>query len=549
MSHSIDYYQSMSTDELIREMNHAYWNVDRQRARQVYEARMREQRRREQVSSSNLQRLNQNITSLTNQVNTLSGVNANLRRIIENQNQNLVRMQQGVSRQITELQRDYSQRVDRMQEEHRTAMRTLENQIETAVFRSEQELEARMNTAIQESERRTDQLVSDAANALNSRINRVHEAVSQQLAEQQAQINTLEAGYAALRQEDQQLYQQAVEYRDAALAVINATIDYNNANQHNWRQEDLSALLSLRDNIQADLQSHGMLSIGATRMQARQLFEGAMAYRANVYADQREWQLRQAAAQQSVSEAMIDLDASRHIEVDDMDIDVDYWTCGDLHRIEEQLQQLQSLADQPGTSNSDLEHIGQLAETYRQEIQRAVQFAMQARQFSFDRKELLEEAVSHITARFGTIRPEWEEYFAGDERFGYRVYLTAPSGERLVLTAEPVSNAQGEGDIRNQFRYDILSVGNSIHNSQEARAFMQDLERALQDLEGCRFTTASCTNTAAPAQDNGQSNHQVWRNPTPAQVQTAAQRATPTPAAPQAEMPRKPAPFKPRSSV
>ena len=549
MSHTIDYYQRMSTDELIREMNHAYWNVDRQRARQVYEARMKEQRRREQVSSSNLQRLNQNITSLTNQVNTLSGTNANLRRIIESQNQNLVRMQQGVNQQITDLQREYSQRVDRMQEEHRTAMRTLENQMETAIYRSEQEMEARMNTAIQESERRTDQLVSDAANALNSRINRVHEAVSAQLAEQQAQINTLESGYAALRQEDQQLYQQAVEYRDAALAIINATIDYNNANQHNWRQDDLNALLSLRDNIQADLQSRGMLSIGATRVQARQFFEGAMAYRANVYADQREWQLRQAAAQQTVSEAMIDLNASRHIEVDGMDIDVDYWTCGDLRRIEEQLQQLQSLADQPGTSNSDLENIGLLAETYRQEIQRAVQFAMQARQFSFDRKELLEEAVNHIAARFGIIRPEWEEYFAGDERFGYRVYLTAPSGERIVLTAEPVSNAQGDGDICNQFRYDILSVGNSIHNSGEARAFMQDLESALQDLEGCRFTTASCTNTAAPAQDNGQSNHQVWKNPTPAQVQTATQHATPAPAAPQTRMPQKPAPFKPRSSV
>ena len=129
MSHSIEYYQGMSTEQLIREMNHAHWTVDRQRARQVYEARMEEQRRRGQVSSSNLQRLNQNITSLTNQVNTLSSTNANLRRIIENQNQNLVRMQQGVNQQITDLQREYSQRVDRMQEEHRTAMRTLENQM------------------------------------------------------------------------------------------------------------------------------------------------------------------------------------------------------------------------------------------------------------------------------------------------------------------------------------------------------------------------------------------------------------------------------------
>ena len=65
MSHSIEYYQRMSTEQLIREMNHAHWTVDRQRARQVYEARMTEQRRREQVSGSILQRLSQNITNLT----------------------------------------------------------------------------------------------------------------------------------------------------------------------------------------------------------------------------------------------------------------------------------------------------------------------------------------------------------------------------------------------------------------------------------------------------------------------------------------------------
>ena len=33
MSHSIEYYQGMSTEQLIREMNHAHWTVDRQRAR------------------------------------------------------------------------------------------------------------------------------------------------------------------------------------------------------------------------------------------------------------------------------------------------------------------------------------------------------------------------------------------------------------------------------------------------------------------------------------------------------------------------------------
>ena len=30
MSHSIEYYQGMSTEQLIREMNHAHWTVDRE---------------------------------------------------------------------------------------------------------------------------------------------------------------------------------------------------------------------------------------------------------------------------------------------------------------------------------------------------------------------------------------------------------------------------------------------------------------------------------------------------------------------------------------
>lgn len=549
MSHSIQYYQAMDTEQLVREMNHAFWDVDRKRARQVYEDRMGQQRVQERIRDAGNQNLQRSINNLNDRINSLNSTNAELRRVINNQNQDLASMHETNYQQIVAMRREYSQTIDRMQQEHLASMRTLEGQIEASVQRSEQQMASRMNEAIRESEHRSNQLVNDAVNALNSRINRVHQEVSTQIARQQEQISNLESGFASLHQDNRQLHQQAVEYRDAALAVLNAAIEYNNANQHNWRQNELNDLLRLRDHIRADLNDGGMLSIGQTRHDARQLFEDALAYRANVYADEREWQLRHAAAQQRIDEAMLNLDASRHIEADDMDIDVDYWTCGDLRRIESQLQELQSLANQPGISNTDLEHICDLADTYRQEIVRAVQFAMKARQFSFDRKDLLEEAINHISSRFGTIRREWEEYFAGDERFGYRVYLTSPSGERIVLTAEPVNGAQDGGDIRNQFRYDILSVGNSIHNAAEARAFMQDLESALQGLEGCTFTAASCTNRAEPAQDNGQGNRQVWKNPTQAQVQSAAQQATPTPVTPRTAVPSKPDSFKPIRSV
>jgi hypothetical protein len=104
-----------------------------------------------------------------------------------------------------------------------------------------------------------------------------------------------------------------------------------------------------------------------------------------VHADEREWQLRHSTAQQCVDAANNDLEISRIIEADGMEIDVDYWTCGDLRRIEAQLNSLEMLLENPNLTHDELASIGELAETYRQEISASVTFAMQAVQCSRDR--------------------------------------------------------------------------------------------------------------------------------------------------------------------
>lgn len=540
MSHTLEYYQRMDTEQLIHEMNHARYTVDRQRARQVYEARIRAQKEKEEARSRQRNAaLNTQITALQNRIDNLAHQNSDMTNVIRQQNADLRNMQQAHDRQVAEMRTDYNRRIAQLSKENREAIQDLENRMV-----NEQEV---LQEAIDENFRRTTRMISDVKENLASQINAVHMALSNQIASQQSRIDDLDDKFAKLEHSDQQIRENAQEYLEAAVELINATIEYNNENRHNWRSGDLAELLNERNNVLTDL-AGGMLTVGVARRDARGLFEAALRYRANVHADEREWQLRHAMAQQCVDAARNDLEISRKIEVDGMEVSVDYWTCGDLQRIEARLDELQEMLDNPNLTNQELEAVAELAETYRQEISVAVTFAMQALQCSLDRKDLLGIAIDHIENTMGNLHPEWEEYFAGDQRLGYRVYLTAPeTGERVVLTAEPCADRT---DIRNQFRFEILSVGAYVHNAMEADTFTRSIAQALREIDGCIFTAPACTNQVAPAADNGQGSNAVWSNPSKDSKAAAMGNATPVhaPKAPQPQ-PRPSTVFQPQELI
>lgn len=517
MSHSIEYFQRMNNEQLLHEMQHAFWAVDRQRAQTVYQRRIQDQRTQQTArAAAQSAAVQQASVRLSQHLADVNRRNTQLEQIVRQQNAALQSQQTAQARQVADLRRAYAEQVERVRRQNTEAIQRLEADA-TAT-------EARLRQTLQES---SAAMLREAQAQLEDQITAVHGELSGQLREQESRIGDMESAFTELQQSDDSLRQNATDFRNAAVAVINAAIEYNNANHHAWRQEELEALTRLRDHVDGDL-ALGMLTVGATRVQARTLFEGALRYRAGVHADEREWQLRQADALQRIETAMNDLEVSRTIDVDGETVDVDYWTCGDLRRLEGRLEDLQQLAGSPGLSFEELTCIGELAETYRQEIREAVTFAIHALQFSYARKELLEEAVGHVERQLGTLRPQWEEYFAGDNRLGYRVYLTSPTGERVVLTAEPVKDEGGE--IRNQFRFDILETGREVHNATEAEQFMREIAGALSSLEGCQFTTARCTHQAAPAEDAGQGERAIWRQPEASDVQTAMERARPVPA-------------------
>lgn len=517
MSHSIEYYQRMSTEQLIHEMNHAVYTVDRNRARQVYNARIEQQRQQEKErSNSQIAAMTTQMNNLQSRLNNLTHQNADMSSIIRQQSDELRNLQHMHAQQVSAMRSDYNRRIQQVNAENRQALARLEEQMVNE--------DAKLRATIDENFQRTTRMISDVNSSLTNRINTIHANLSAQIADQQNQINSLDAKFQALHHNDHQLRENTLEFVDSAVALINSTIEYNNANRHNWRSGDLQALINTRDHVQTDLNS-GMLAVGVARAQARDLFEQALRYRANVYADEREWQLRLATAQQCIDAANNDLEISRIIEADGMEVDVDYWTCGDLRRITDQLNDLQAMLENPNLTNEELDGIGALAETYRQEISASVSFAMQAVQCSRDRKELLEIAIDHIEHTVGNLHPVWQEYFSGDNRLGYRVYLTAPqTGERVVLTAEPSTERT---DIRNQFRFDILSTGASVHNAADADSFTHAIAQALNEVEGCEFTTPNCTNQSMPAADNGQGNQTIWRTPDAHTQDAARAQATP----------------------
>lgn len=522
MSHSIDYYQRMSTEQLIHEMNHAIFAIDRNRAQEVYNRRIEQQKQQEKNRSDRqIATMTTQMNNLDSRLSNLTHQNAAMGNIIRQQSDDIRRFQQTHAQEVSAMRADYNRRIQQVNTENRQALARLEKQMVNE--------DAQLRATINDNFQRTTHMINNVSSSLNNRINTIHADLSAQIASQQNQINSLDAEFRELHHENHELRKNALEYLDSAVALINSTIEYNNANHHSWRSDDLKSLTSTRNHVRDDLKS-GMLTVGSARMQARDLFEQALCYRANVYADEREWQLRLATAQQRIDAANNDLEISRTIEADGMEVDVDYWTCGDLRRIADQLGNLQTMLENPNLTNDELDGIGALAETYRQEISVSVSFAMQAVQCSRDRKELLEIAIEHIESTVGNLHPVWQEYFAGDNRLGYRVYLTAPTtGERVVLTAEPATERT---DIRNQFRFDILSTGASVHNADEADSYTRAIAQVLSEIEGCEFTTPNCTNQAAPTVDNGQSNESIWCTPDTHTQDAARTRATPMHAKP-----------------
>lgn len=535
MSHTQSFFETL-TDEQLRSYLNSRWSQDRNYARQELEKRRQNRARQSNaaVEALNNRVGNVQLNNVQNSgiINAIHAQDTQLSQSILNLRNDIIRQRADYENRMRQLQTDNVSQVQAILAENAARQRAIEQEMRSQQISHEeamQQTRIRTQEALQrmeqESQQRTAEAVRQVHSDMNSRISRVQQELSDQIAAQDRQIDQLQTAHNALvaaitteNQRREARLQRAQEYWNAANAVISEADRFNRENHHNWQEEQRNELTIQLSDVADDIANR---SDQTACDNGRDLFRAAMEYRANVVAEERQWQLELSAAQDVADTTQVEIDLSRELNVRAEDengkpytqtIDVDYWTCGDLNRIRSNHAELQEMLKQPGLTRQQIADLHALAENYRQQVECARAYAVQAQQASIDREDMMEEAVTTVEETTGTLHREWCEYFNGDARLGRRLYLRSHTGEQIVLTVEPVVE---DGMVRNSCRMEFLSYGDEVHDAHAAGQMAENLTEAMNEA-GLGLSKPDCTADPQghdPAPDHGQRDQIRWVKP------------------------------------
>ena len=480
MSHSVESLQRMSTAQLENIMRNSQWSFERDRARQVLE-------RRRSNSTAYVNQLQNTVNDLQGRIRNLNSANSAIQRSLTQAQNQINTMASQHAQQMRDMRENFDGRLQALDRQHHRDLRELTTAYNTALRQQSQQLQTQIHAV--------------AADA-NARIDAVHNEVAAIQTRMDADLSTMN-----------NLRQQAIEYLSGADAVLE-NVDANNP--HRWRAEERSTLQTHRIGIVDDL-NVGHVTASVARSNARQLFEDALVYQQHVLADEREWQIRFEATDEAVAqaEAFLEVNAIQTVATSsgDLTLNVDYWTCGDLTRIQEGLAAIRRRMKDPNLTGEQLQALQELAIMYRMQTEQAVNYALIACRLSRSREQLMRHAIQLLTdrGRGNYMTLQWAEYFNGDQRLGYRAYLIDADGTRVVITAE-LNDAQGD-EPGNTFRSEILEYGTQIRSAQQADAYNRALLARLYQETRVQFGDSVCSHPDNVVPDVGQSSEQAWKHP------------------------------------
>ncbi len=511
MSHSIESLQRMSDAQLLQIARHGQWQIDRTRANEIL------QQRRRATAASYDARTQTLISSLQNQVNSLTSTNASLANQINAARNQITQMQRTQTQQISSMRADFDNRIKESDRKHQERLTQLARQSQQDM----KELRRYFDTEMAQNMQRVTNQISETRDYLNARIDETAAALQGQIQDIQTEVSNIRTVIEATHQTQAQMLQQARDYREAVQGVLAAIDEFN---VHNWRSEDRVDINSHYNTLVASL-NNGLAGASVAQNNGLALLEEVLIYQRRVLADEQQWQIRMAMADEAVAQTEALLETSRKIPVrtseGETEVDVDYWTCGDLRRIEDGLAEIRNRMEDPALTVQQLQALQELAMTYRGQIDQSVNYAVQAFQLSRARRQLMDHAVSILTdpVKGNRLRLQWSEYFNGDQRLGYRAYLVGTDGTRVVITAE-LTNPDGDNP-GNVFRSEILEYGTHIHNAQQAAAYNDALLSRLREGTRAEFGTPQCTERESVIPDVGQGNQVDWVRPDQGRVDQA----------------------------
>lgn len=450
-------------------------NVDAQEYR-----RLREQAARAstlQAANAALNRLNE---SLSNSVNRASSQISGMQTNINNLNARIASNAAAASKETqalrTQLQNEvknrntalaqqaqqYQRQLDTARQDFRDTVSTMRQEFNSSLEQTREE----MATAMEVNNQRLENVISRNNARIRSEINDLRTTVQ----DMDAHIAAIDATLAASHADAEALRAQAEEFMRVAQQL--------NEDSQTYRCEILlpgqfSQVRQALTQAQSDIKIPGNEAVA--RNNARIAYQSALEFHDRIIRAEQEWILHRQAAQQSVAAAQAQIESSREVTVGQRKtpIDADYWSCGDLTRLEGEAGRLEAQLNSQDNSLEDLDQIRSAGETISDEALDAAAFAMAASINSQNRITMNANLGRQLKERAGLSLVS-QSYQGGDQRAAHRMHLrNNVTGFEMIITQTPIVSADGTMSIDVDSHITCFGTNNAQIADQIARTALQ----------------------------------------------------------------------------
>lgn len=425
--------------------------------------------------------------SRMNEMNTKIG---NLNRTMEKQGAEAKKEVQELRTQLQNTVRASNERLQEMARQNEQNLSRMQNDFTNALVQTRSEF-------------------SHAIAATTERLEAKIEENRQQL---RRDIDAVRAKVDANIKDQATLLEMAAEY--ASMAEI-----LNRDTKENYRtellcpgrmQDVLHQLAVAEENIR---DARKMPANAATaRFAARNAMEAALQLHQDVIEAEQEWYLHYQSAKQVLDAAALRIEASRHLEIPEEGyeptvVDVNYWTDGDLARMENRLRGLNDRVDMPDAVARDLDNIQNAGLQLTREIDDTAVFATEALYCSQDRADIAADIAQTMESALG-LQVVDHSYCGNDWRAAHRIHLKNPQTQfEMVVTQTPEKNK--EGQIGNHLESDILCYG--TNNQELGDSIARNALEALSELGFAPAPVTTVSGYAARESDRVQCrNMEKW---------------------------------------
>ena len=450
--------------------------------------------RQRAAQATSLQQANQylnqlgakNDAALADYRNRINNMNTTINRL----NQRLAQQEAAATKEAQAIRQHLQNTVRESNDRMQAAMRQSEEQMRTMQSSFHKELtQTRRDVAdaMDANNRRIEAALQQTSRHLSHEMKEMQDRISKDMAGLQSQLDSVEISVRASAENQGILLDMAREYDRTARELLTDI-------QDNYRAEllcpgRLGKARAAYENGGRDIAMAEKIpeNSATARASARQALEAAMALHEDVIRAEQEWALHYQVAKQTLNTAQAQLEASRFLDLpeegEDVKVDVDCWTDGDLTAIKNRLGALdRQLENAEGLSLKDLDGVQAAGLQISREVDDASLFALEAFFASQDRGEIAQDIANKLHTHGLTVVDHC--YQGSDMRSAHRLHLlNRVTGLEIVITQVPESR---DGTIVNRLESDILNYGslNAEYGDEIARGVLSSLsELGLEQTE------------------------------------------------------------------